>query len=201
MINRIVSDESLQVLLFVCLPLFMLLLAALIVRRRLSRSIVSFPDFSVAVSSVGRYETYVIYRDSIRQLEFNADIRRGRRLFIPEILVQIPTNMPEQDRSVIVPNLVRGLQSLHYQYLVYQKGEPQVIPEQERDAAITELRQMGVEIQTSIQGQVQRAVVGDWQNTVGKRANIVMPRLMTLMNTAKGIRESIEILARSEVRK
>ena|ERR1700694_5878543 len=140
MFDKITSDESLLVLLLVCLPLSLLLVAALILRFRFTRSTAMFPGFSVIVSRVGRHETYVSYCSPTTQLEFEAAIRKGRNFFVSEIRVQVPGEMSNRDLSTVVPNLACGLAKLHYQYLIYRKGEPQRISEEERNAAIMELR-------------------------------------------------------------
>jgi hypothetical protein len=74
-----------------------------------------------------------------------------------------------------------------------------MIADEEREAAITELRRMGVEIQsTPSQSTIQQAMVGDWRRAVGRQGNSAMPRLLQLMNTARGIRENIQVLADSD---
>src|SRR6266496_2584651 len=86
-----------------------------------------------------------------------------------------------------------------YQYLIYRPGALRKIPEEERDAAIAELRQMGVEMKKS-QGdeKIQRAVVRNWRRISGDQSEDVVLRLLSLMSKARGIRESIEVLARSD---
>src|SRR5207247_8409543 len=96
-------------------------------------------------------------------------------------------------------NLAVGLKKLRYQYLIYRPGALRKIPEEERDAAIAELRQMGVEMKKS-QGdeKIQRAVVRNWRRISGDQSEDVVLRLLSLMSKARGIRESIEVLARSD---
>lgn len=196
MIERISSDESLRVLVFLCLPLTLLLISIIALLIRRSRRTSTFPTFSVSISRIGQEETRVSYRDLERCLEFDAQTKRGRSFFIPEVCVLIPTSMPEHDIRVVVPNLVRGLVDLHYQYLVYRKHAPLAVSAEERLAAVEQLRQMGVELQNpQHQGQTQRALIADWRKTVGKRAKVMLPELLALMNKASGIRENIEVLA------
>jgi hypothetical protein len=71
MANQIRSDESLQVLVFVVLPLFLLLISVIFLWVRYSPpSAAKFPTFSVSLSRVGREDAYLVYRDSERRLEF-----------------------------------------------------------------------------------------------------------------------------------
>jgi hypothetical protein len=88
------------------------------------------------------------------------------------------------------------------QYIIYRRGEPQTGPDEERNAAIAELRRMGVEIRSATsEGALQQAVVRNWRSTVGNQAEIVMPKLLSLMSTARGIRENVQVLAKSDAKK
>jgi hypothetical protein len=70
MINRLRADESLQVLVFVCGPLLLLLGTLIGFLIRGSRTIARFPTFSVKIEGVSREDTYVIYRDQQGRREF-----------------------------------------------------------------------------------------------------------------------------------
>lgn len=199
MIYIIVFDESLRILVFVCGPLLLTLVAIVVLLIRGSRRTAILPGFSVSISNVGRYEAYVSYRDESRQMEFDAQIERGRNFFIPRIRVRVPNHISGPELGTLIPNLAHGLSRLHFEYIIYRRGEPQMIADEEREAAITELRRMGVEIQsTPSQSTIQQAMVGDWRRAVGRHGNSAMPRLLQLMNTARGIRENIQVLADSD---
>jgi len=201
MIETMLMDESSRVLVFICLPLLLLLVGLIVVLARASRTTAKFPIFSVTISKVGQYEAYVSYRDESRQLELDALIGRGRSFFIPEIRVRVPNEMSGHEQSIVIPNLALGLTKLHYQYVIYRRGEPQIVSQEERNAAIKELREMGVEIQSAGgQGVIQQVMVRDWHKTVGKRIKIVMPQLLALVNTARGTQENIQVLARSDMK-
>lgn len=121
MIHEIRTDESVQILLFVCVPLLVLLVAliALLVQR--SRTTATFATFSVTVSRVGREETYVTYREQDRRTEFLAQIIRGKSFFVPQICVEIPREMSGEQTIDIVPKLGAGFRKLHYEFLIYQR--------------------------------------------------------------------------------
>jgi len=111
---------------------------------------------------------------------------------VPQICVRVPKEPPDEDVGNIVPNLALGLKKLRYQYLIYRPGALRKIPEEERDAAIAELRQMGVEMKKS-QGdeKIQRAVVRNWRRISGDQSEDV-PRLLGLMSKARRIREVLK---------
>ncbi len=80
-------------------------------------------------------------------MEFDADIGRGKNFFKPRIVVVIPKSVTYQEVRTVVRNTALGLAKLHWEYLICQPTEPQAVPQEERDAAIAELREMGFEIQ------------------------------------------------------
>jgi len=194
MINPITADESFQVLAFVCVPLLLLLVAAIIIRNCLTpRSTATFPTFSVTISSVGREEAYAMYRDKNEHIEFGARIGRGRKFFVPQIYVEVPQKMPNDAVREVIPNLAFGLEKLGYEYLIYRMREPQVVPAEEREAAFLQLCQMGFEAEVSSdQEKIQRALVHNW------RSKMMVPQLLSLIKTARGIRRNSEVLARSD---
>src|SRR5215471_10870653 len=117
-------NESLQVLLFICLPLTLLLVAVMALMVRSSRRTVTFPSFSLSISSYGTVEAHVVYRREGKEMYFDAAIGRGKNFFIPKIRVLMPRDMPEQDVRTIVPDLVMGLEKLRYEYVICRRLEP-----------------------------------------------------------------------------
>jgi hypothetical protein len=199
LLNAAWQDEALRVLIFVCVPLVILLAVAITLLSRGRKKKAAFPRFSVSISSVGRQEAYVIYRRADRELEFAAEIGRGKRFFTPRISVQIPRELPHEDVREILPNLAMALGRLHYEYVLFRKGERQTIPAEEREAAIAELRRMGCEVKEPIgPAGVQRATIDDWQSLSGKPDQMKLDEVRRLMRVAAGVRENIEILMSSE---
>jgi hypothetical protein len=97
---------------------------------------------------------------------------------------------------VIVPKLAQGLEKMRYRYVIYRKRAPQPIKEEEREAATVKLRQMGFAIEDSTgQGELQKAVIHHWQRAPGKDAIAKISRVQSLMSKARGVRETIEVLA------
>jgi hypothetical protein len=189
------SDESVQVLLFVCVPLSGLLVFLVVMLIRSHKpTVAAFPTFSVTVNSIGWQEAYVVYRAGDNTVEFAAQIgRKGR------ICAEAPKELSNEELCEILPNLVQGLAKLRREYLVYRRREPQPIPADERDAAVARLRQMGVELhEASASGQVQRAVIHNWSLMSGKQAQARLSEVQSLMTKARGIRESVEVLIQSD---
>ena len=74
MIDGIRTDESIQVLVFVCVPLLLVLVAIVVLLTRGPRYTAKFPTFSVTITKIGREEAYVMYRDRNKDVEFAAQI-------------------------------------------------------------------------------------------------------------------------------
>jgi hypothetical protein len=125
MLNQIRSDESLQVLVFVVLPLLLLLIGAIFLWvRNTPPSAAKFPTFSVSLSRVGREDAYIVYRDNDRRLEFH--VGPGERKQV--LCLAVPTELSDQIINELVPNLARGLAKLGFQkYKILKKGETKIL--------------------------------------------------------------------------
>ena len=188
------ADESIQVLVFVCLPLIGLLVFLIVLLIRSHRpSVANFPTFSVTINSVSWQQAYVLYREGDRLIEFDTYVSRKR------MICATPKDLSQEELQGLLPNLTQGLSKLRRPYVICRKREPQVIPAEEQNAAIAELRLMGVELQAPVgQGQVQRAVIHNWQARSGTVAKEKILKVQELMQAARGVRESVEVVARSE---
>jgi len=169
-------------------------LIVLLIRGRIP-SVATSATFSVTINSVGWQEAYVVYREGQNRVEFAAQIdRKGG------ICAETPKELSDEELRNILPNLVQGLGKLRNQYLVYRKRKPQPIPADEHDAAIAQLRRMGVELhEPTGKGRVsQRAVIQNWPAMSGTQAQAMVSEVQSLMSKARGIRESVEVLIRSD---
>jgi hypothetical protein len=125
MVHQVRFDESLQVLVFIVLPLLLLLATAIFLRIRYTPpSTAKFPKFSVSLSRVGREDSYIVYRDSDRHLEFY--VGPGSRK--QEVCLTVPREVPDQETQEIVPKLQMGLTKLGFhKYKILKKGETVVL--------------------------------------------------------------------------
>ena len=102
MVNQIRSDESLQVLLFVVLPLFLLLITGIFLRIKYTQpSTAKFPTFSVSLSRLSHEDASIIYKDNDRRLEFW--VGPGERKQV--LWLAMPKELPDQAIHEIVPNV------------------------------------------------------------------------------------------------
>jgi hypothetical protein len=183
------ATESNLILAFICLPLLILLVIGLLLRRNRSRNEVKFPTFSVRVRRVGREAAVVTLQEATGRSDFDADI--GRR----QVDVRMPSGLSEDSVADVVAKLSQALRSLSFEYLLYRIGESEIISEQERNAAISELRSMGFDVQVMPNGQVR--LKGASGEPFAGPAKPNVPRWMHLMRAASGRIPKYTVLARS----
>jgi hypothetical protein len=125
MIDQIRSNESLQILAFVVLPLLLLLIGAIFLWVRYEPlSDATFPTFSVNFSRVGREDAYIVYRDSERRLEFY--VGAGDRKQV--LWLALPNDMTDEVFKKVVGNLGRGLAKLGFKKCnIVRKGQTETI--------------------------------------------------------------------------
>lgn len=80
MLNSPSANESIRILVFVCGPLLILLIAIIVLLIRGSRRTAMFSTFSVNISRVGHEDAYIVYREKDKRLEFYAG--PGRRKLV-----------------------------------------------------------------------------------------------------------------------
>jgi hypothetical protein len=129
MIERLRVDESVQVLVFIVLPL-VLLFGGIAIRAVFtpSRYRATFPGFWVSVVMLGHgggRPGYVVFHEENKDVEFSARTRRDGIL-----CVQTPGRLPEQELLRIVPKLAMALEKMRYRYVIFRPREPQKAAEQ-----------------------------------------------------------------------
>jgi hypothetical protein len=108
--NRVQADESVQVLVFVVLPLLCLFIVGIIlwIRSR-PRTMARFPTFSVSLSRVSREDAYVVYKDQDWQVDFYTSPCDRRKACL-----LAPRELSEEDLSKLIPKLDVGLKKLGF---------------------------------------------------------------------------------------
>ena len=135
MVSQQEAHESAQILLFVCLPLLLLLIAFIAISVRASRTLARFPVFSVRIWNMGEGRACLHYREEKRLVEFCVapSLRRGSfsawlKNTKGEIVLIAPKNLTDEDVQGIIPNLCLGLARLGFQeYKVRREGDNQIV--------------------------------------------------------------------------
>jgi hypothetical protein len=114
------------------------------------------------------------------------------------IEIHIPPEIDAARASLISGDLETALRSMRYGYIITRLIGEDVVPEEERKAAIAELGEMGYDIEVSADHKQIRQKKKPGAppidiETLRKRT----PRMMALMQTVHGTRRRFEILAKS----
>lgn len=153
-------------------------------------------DFSVRVKPRFREAVSVIYSYQGAQIELDGE-RIGSKW--EGIKVLIPPDLEIEKVTSVVSDLESAFQALGFGYVITRLAEVESVNEADQQAAIAELREMGYEIELSPDRKQARmkAVSGTLprdQETLRKQA----PRMMSLIQDARGTRQRFQILAKSK---
>lgn len=135
MVSQQEAHESVQILLFVCLPLLLLLIAFIVISVRASRSLARFSVFSVRIWYMGEGRASLHYREEKRLVEFHVAPSPKRGFFSAwlknakgEIVLVAPTKLTDEDVQEIVANLCLGLARLGFQeYKLCRECDNQIL--------------------------------------------------------------------------
>jgi hypothetical protein len=193
-------DESLRILIFVSIPLFFLLIAAIALRYRFTpRAAIRLSNFSVDVTSLGQRAASVTYRDDSCKLYFDAEICRGKRFIDSRIYLRIPNDMAEGDVRKVVPNVALALGKLRYEYVIYRSLGIQEITARERGTAMEELSKNGIKLNTlDDQLRITKTPLPYWRRVLGGGHRRTTAQMLGRIAQARGVREKVEVLSKSE---
>lgn len=115
----------------------------------------------------------------------------------------VSVKIPKQVDAARVPQLVADLETafraMGDDYVIYRSLGTDAVPEAEREAAMTELRDMGFEIDVSPDGsQVRQKRREGAPQLDAETMRKQTPRIMSLIHAVRGKRERFEILAKSK---
>lgn len=146
MVSQQEAHESVQVLLFICLPLLLLLITFIVVSVRGSRTIAKFPAFSVRIWPMGHGGQtllhYKDYRETKKLVEFRVvpslrwesrpPLRQHMLGWLKnargEIVLIPPKELTHEEIQSLTPNLRLGLAKLGFdQYKICRECENQIL--------------------------------------------------------------------------
>jgi hypothetical protein len=152
--------------------------------------------FTVRIRPVFREVVHIIHTRRGTTLKLNGE-RIGRKW--EGIGARIPPEVDAVNIRQIVSDLQIAFAAMGYKYVIDHKVAIEIVPETEKQAALTALREMGFEIEVSPDGKQVRQT---WQRGVQRpdkeTARLMGPRMMSLLQAVSGIRSRIEVLAQSE---
>jgi len=152
-------------------------------------------DFFVRIEPIVREAVSVIHTRRGNSLNLSGE-RIGKKW--EGIGVHIP---PEVDGTQI-PQLVRDLetafQAMQYGYVIAHKTGTDVVPEQERQAAMAELNEMGYDIEILPDRKIRQTLTPGAPRRDRETLRKQIPHMMSLMQCLHGTRPRLEILAKSK---
>jgi hypothetical protein len=112
--------------------------------------------------------------------------------------VRIPQSVEPARLSQIVRDLQEALGGLGYVYLIDRISGIEIVPEDERNAAVAEMREMGYEIEILSDGSIRQTPLENMPRPDLETLKRQALRMGMLIQSIGGKRTQIEILARSE---
>ena len=152
-------------------------------------------DFSVRVEPILREVVTVIRKRNGTAVNLSGE-RIGRKWDGIDVLI------PQEIDAAEVPSIVSDLEmpfaAMGYRYVISRKAETDVVPENERQAAMAELNQMGYEINFLPDGKIRQS----WREGAPRHDIETLrkqtPRMMMLLQSLHGTRQRLEVLAKSK---
>lgn len=153
-------------------------------------------DFFVRIEPIGRELVSITYKRQRRTLNLEAE-RIGKRW--EGVSVKVPKQLDAERVPSLVADLETAFRAMGDDYVIYRSLGTDIMPETERQAAITELRDMGFEIEVSSDGsQIRQKRREGAPHTDIETMRKQTPRIMSLLHAVRGKRERFEILAKSK---
>lgn len=110
----------------------------------------------------------------------------------------IPEEVERAQLLQIVQDLETALKAIRREYVILRKAGVEIVPEKEQQAALAELNQMGFQIEVSTDRKQIRQTRKPDAPLLDKAALRKMaPRMMSLIQSLKGTRQRLEVLAKS----
>src|SRR5215475_11565713 len=106
-------------------------------------------DFSVEIKRKVRELIEVIYVENGKMLFFRGELAGSKW---EQLILRIPDELSISDQSNVVANLGAAFEKLGREFVIYQMGPLEPIPEAERQSAISQLRELGFEPEVSADG-------------------------------------------------
>ena len=146
------------------------------------------------IESIFRELVWVIYKrqGTTHNLSGERIGRKGRG-----IQVFILSELDAAQISQIALDLKTAFEAMEYGYMIVRKTTVEIVPEPERQAAIAELREVGWEIKILPDGKIRQTTRPGAPRLDIAEHRTRTPHIVTLVQTAHGRRQLVEILAKS----
>jgi hypothetical protein len=152
-------------------------------------------DFKVRIESIFRENISVIHTREGKTVNFDGE-RYGKKW--DGVQVYIPEDVERAQLQQIVCDLETAFKAMQHKYVILRKASVEIVTEEERQAALTELHQMGFQIELSAdRKQIRQTRRPDAPLHDKAALRKMAPRMMSLIQSLKGTRQRFEVLAKS----
>lgn len=153
-------------------------------------------DFFVRMEPIFRELVSITYKREGNTLNLEGE-RIGKRW--EGVSLKIPKQLDAARVPQVVADLEAAFRAMGDDYVIYRSMGTDTVPETERQAAVTELRGMGFDIEVSPDGsQVRQKRREGAPHVDAETMRKQTPRIMSLILAIRGKRERLEILAKSK---
>ena len=153
-------------------------------------------DFSVRVETGFREIVTIVHTRQPTILGLEGE-RIGNRW--QGIRLHLPRDLNPADVTQIVHDLETAFGAMRYGYVIFRTVRVDPVSEAEQEAAITELHEMGFEVERTTDPRgIALIPRSDVPRSGTKTAQGTAPRIMSLVQALRGTRQQVELLAKSK---
>lgn len=152
-------------------------------------------DFSVRIEPIFREVVTVIHNRQGKSLNLSGE-RIGKKW--EGIEVHMPPDVDAAQIPQVVCDLEIAFQAMQYGYVIARKTATDTVPEEERQAAMAELNEMGYDIEISPDRRIRQTLRAGAPRRDKETLRKQVPRMMSLIQSLHGTRPRFEILAKSK---
>jgi hypothetical protein len=160
-----------------------------------ARRTVKTPTYSVELRKQTRELLLVIYREGCRESHFRGEFS-GKKW--EQVNLSVPPDVTDEELPRFVKNLSEALTTLRYEFVITRPGASEPITEAELQAALAELRELGLDADVSTDRfRVQLKKLAGWKRPVTFNKKEYSRRLVKAAATVRGKRSPNEVVAKS----
>lgn len=151
-------------------------------------------DFSVRIEPIFREAVSVIHTRLGASLKLSGE-RIGRKW--EGIEVWIPPEIETAQMLQIVHDIETAFGAMGYGYVIARKSGTDIVPEEEKQAAMAELNEMGYDVEILPDRKIRQTPRAGAPRRDIETLRRQGPRMMSLLQALPGTRQRFEILAKS----
>lgn len=149
-------------------------------------------EYSVEIQVLFRENRRIVYREQRHVINVDAEVVGPKW---NQLNAMMPAGVARAEAERIAQNLADALSHLGYEYMIYERGQNENVPEGERVEARDRLRGLGLEANVLPGGQVNLKRISQVEDR--KFAPSVGIDMMKWVSDVRGVRSTLRLLAKS----